>query len=163
MPFNFETFDKRSGRYAKAPEVTIQSKGAVSLNAAAARLLGDADAVEMLYDKEQQVVGIRPVPSQTAHAYPMRAVGPQGGTFVIACKAFFAYYGVPLGQPVRREVTMDNGVLILDLKDPGRVAIANRKRAETNGSDSTGARWPGSAPVTERQSEARLRLDSRRR
>ncbi|MFW6087156.1 MAG: hypothetical protein ACODAG_08130 [Myxococcota bacterium] len=130
MSFNFETFDKRAGRLVKAPEMTIQGSGAVSLNAAAAHLLGEPKAVELLFDRQEQVIGIRGVPTEAPHAYPLRPVGKERGTYVIACRAFFLYYDIPIGVPTRRDVRLHDDILIVDLKDPGRVAISNRKRGE---------------------------------
>lgn len=127
--FNFEVFDKRNGRLTKTPELTIQGKGAMSMNAAAAALLKDAQAVELLYDRDANVIGIRGVPGETTHAYPIRPIG-KGGTHVISARAFFAFYGIPLGTPVRRDVSAQDGVIIVNLNDPGRVVISNRNRAK---------------------------------
>ncbi len=126
--FNFEVFDKRFSTLVKRPEVTIQTKGMLSVNASAYSALGSPEAVELLYDRDQQVVGMRPVAPDAAHAYPIRAVGA-GATFIVSGRAFFAYYGIPTDKPVRRDVKITNDVLIIDLKDPGRDATSNRNRA----------------------------------
>ena len=130
--FDFETFDRRAGRYVKTPELTIQASGSISVNSAAYKLLGEPQAVEFLYDTKRNVMGVRKVDPSTAHAYPMRGVGKAGTrqTYVSAPRAFFAYYDIPLGSPVRREVKMSGDVLIVDLNDPGRVVISNRNRAK---------------------------------
>lgn len=140
MTFEWETYDRRSGRLAKAPELTVQSKGAMSLNSAAAELLGGPGAIELLYDKGKNVMGIRAVAETTAHAYPIRPVG-KGGSFIISAKTFFDFYDLPLGTPIRRDVKMVGDVLIVDLNDPGRPAVSNRNRsklkAEEGATDST--------------------------
>jgi hypothetical protein len=141
MSFSFETFDRRVGRMSKVPEVTIQSSGSVSMNVAAATLIGVPAAVELLYDREQQVFGIRGVVGEPAHAYPLRQVKNRM-TYLVACKAFFGYYDIPLPRSVRREVRAEDGVLIVDLKDPGRAASATPR-----GSTSVLPRTPASEPL----------------
>jgi hypothetical protein len=127
--FNFEVFDKRSTPLVKRPEVTIQTKGMLSMNASAHHALGAPEAVELLYDRDQKVVGIRPVEPEAAHAYPIRGV-KGGSTYMVSGRAFLMYYGVPTDRPVRRDAVMVDGVLIIDLKDPGRDATSNRNRAK---------------------------------
>ncbi len=135
--FNFEVFDKRSTPLVKRPEVTIQTKGMLSLNASAYHVLGSPEAVELLYDRDQQVVGIRPIAPDAPHAYPIRSVGA-GATLLVSGRAFFAYYGIATDKPVRRDVKVVNGVLIIDLKDPGRDATSNRNRAKLRDAGSNG-------------------------
>lgn len=140
--FKFEVFDRRSVPLVKRPEVTIQASGSLSMNASAHHALGKPEAVEMLYDREQRVIGIRAVSPEAPNAYPLRAVG-KGGSFIVSGRGFVAYFGIPVGGPVRREVRMVDDVLIIDLKDPGRDATSNRSRKKNseNASDN------GSKPV----------------
>ncbi len=126
--FSFQVFDKRTTPLVKRPEVTIQSKGTMSLNASAHHVLGEPEAVELLYDPAENVIGFRAVPPETAHAYPIRSVGGRGSTFIIAGRAFLAYFKIAMGTAVRRDALMVDNVLVIDLNDPGRVAISNRTR-----------------------------------
>lgn len=133
MPW--ETFDKRSGRLVKVPEVTIQRSGSIGINAAAAYLIGEPEAVEMMFDREQNRVGVRPVPRETAHAYPCRPIKNRA-SFLVNCTAFFEYYRIPHEESVRREVTVEEGVLVVDLNDAGRVSLrgnAAHVRVYSNG------------------------------
>lgn len=57
MPF--EVFDKRMTPLAKAPSVTIQKRGVISLNKAAHDIIGNAGTVELLYDRDRQVMALR--------------------------------------------------------------------------------------------------------
>lgn len=143
--FNFEVFDKRATAFVKRPEVTVQSKGVLSINASAHHLLGQPDTVELLYDRARRVVGVRPVAPETAHAYPIRNVGA-GRTFVISGRAFFQYYEIATERPIRRDAKMVNGVLVIDLNDPGRDATSNRARAKLK--NASGAGPNGTAPTT---------------
>ena len=131
MGFNFEVFDKRSTPLVKRPVVTVQTKGMLSMNASAYHAIGTPKAVELLYDREQQVVGIRGVEQEAPHAYPVRGAGT-GSTFIVSGRAFFGFYGIPTERPVRRDASVVDDVLIIDLKDPGRDATSNRNRAKAN-------------------------------
>lgn len=137
--FNFQRFDKVGARLVKVPELTIQSKGTMSMNAAAHHLLGEPEAVEFLYDSSANVIGLSPVPPEDPHAYPLRGVGGKGNTnpnsFIVAGTAFLNFYKIPFGEPVRREVKLVDGVLIVDLNDPGRSAVSNRARAARAAAD----------------------------
>lgn len=124
---NFSKFDKGSTRAAEKPEVTIQSKGAVVLNGPAHRLMGEPSAVELLYDEDQAVIGLRTAPPDDPDAHRLRATG-KDTRFTIAAAPFLKYFDIPFGDPVKREVRMAGDVLVLDLKDPGRDATSNRRR-----------------------------------
>ncbi len=127
MP-NFQVFDKRAIPMKKRPQVTIQAKGTLSFNASAHRLLGEPKAVELLYDREERVIGFRPTEPDGLNAYPMRPVSA-GGNFVVAGIAFLKYYDIPFGVPIRYEADFADGVLMVDLKGEGREALSSRGRA----------------------------------
>lgn len=139
--FNFTKFDKRTTRLVKRPELTIQAKGTMSLNAAAHHLLGAPEAIELLYDEDSKVIGLRPVNAEDPDAYALRAIGA-GGTYVLSGRAFLQYFGIDFGTPVRREVTMAGDVLIVDLKDSGRDATSNRTRAKERAASAKAATVP---------------------
>ena len=131
MAFAFEVFDKRSTPLVKRPQVTIQAGGSLSLNLSSYHALGRPPAVELLYDREQRVIGFRPVPSETDHAYPIRGAGQKEHptSFIIAGRAFLAHFDIAVEQSVRRDASVTaEGVLIVDLKAAGRDATSNRSR-----------------------------------
>ncbi len=143
MP-NFQVFDKRAIPMKKRPQVTIQAKGTLSFNASAHHLLGEPKAVELLYDREERIIGFRPTKADGLNAYPMRSVSA-GGNFVVAGIAFLKYYDIPFGIPVRYEADFADGVLMVDLKGEGREAMSHRGRvarasevAASNGSEVKG-------------------------
>lgn len=139
MPnYDWKVFDKRTAPLVKRPEVTVQAKGTLSMNASAYHALGEPKAVELLYDPAETVIGIRPVPEDEPHAYPIRPVA-SGSTYVISGSAFFAWFEIPLVAPRRRDVAVDQGVLIIDLKDPGRDATSNRNRSKMRAASQNGA------------------------
>jgi hypothetical protein len=130
MPW--ETFDKRATPMLKTPSVTIQAKGIFSLNASAYAQLGSPEAVELLYDRDAHRIGLQPAPPTSPTAYPARPVGT-GKTHLVVGATFLKYYSIPFGVPTRYEVRVEDGVLVIDLNQEGRVAPSNRSRAVTDG------------------------------
>jgi hypothetical protein len=114
MPF--EVFDKRAATASKNPMVTIQKSGSFSLNRAAHKLLGEPETVELLFDREEKLVGFRAVSSTSPRAYPVRPQGKNAATFMIAGQAFAKYYDLDTTTARRYSVEMRNEILVLDLK-----------------------------------------------
>ena len=125
MPF--ETFKRQRLKPGAQPLVTIQKKGVLSLNRAAYASLDEPEAVELLYDRESRRIGIRKVDSALDHAYVVRSFG-KGGTWLISGTAFTNYYDIDTSVPTRREARVEDGVLVIDLNDPGTPALSNRDR-----------------------------------
>ena len=130
MP-NFEVFDKRAIPMTKRPQVTIQARGTLSFNASSYHVLGEPKALELLFDREAQIIGFRPADTGSPNAYPIRPVSA-GGTYVASGGAFLKYYGVDFSTPMRYDADFTDGLLMVDLKKGGRVATSNRNRAAMN-------------------------------
>lgn len=116
MPFETFTRQRRTGRQ---PFVTIQKKGVISLNGAAFEALDSPDAVELLYDTDARLVGLRKVDSSVPHAYQVRAPVENHATYLISGAAFMSYYEIDNSRSVRRPARLDGDLLIVDLNDPG--------------------------------------------
>jgi hypothetical protein len=126
----FEVFDKRLTPLSKAPIVTIQKRGVMSLNRAAHALIDDAGTVELLYDRDEQIVGIRPVTDEVPHGYPVRpqSATKSTGPLLIAGTAFVQYYGIDTTTSRRWTPTLRDGILCIDMKEPGTPIVGNRAR-----------------------------------
>lgn len=122
----FETFKRQRAPVSQDPAVTIQKRGTLSLNAPAYAGLGSPNAVELLYDREASLIGIREVDPSTEHAYMVRPLGKGGNNWLISGRAFTAYYGIPTGTARRWPGRIDNDVLVVDLKEPGAEVTGNR-------------------------------------
>lgn len=133
----FETFKRRMVPLVKKPFVTIQKRGTMSFNKAAHVALGSPEAVELLYDKADNVMGIRSVDPSAAHAYPMRPQGNKSeGPFIVSGAAFMKYYGVKTEVARRFYAEIEEGVLIIDLNSEGQVVTSNRNgSAPTDGGE----------------------------
>jgi hypothetical protein len=124
MP-NFEVFDKRAVPISSEPSVTLQWKGPISFNQAAYLALGKPLYLELLYDKDQKIIGLRPVKQHLPHAYPVRKQG-QGNTYVVAGNAFMKHYNIDHKVSVRYAAQMLGDVLAVDLKQEGVEVTKNR-------------------------------------
>jgi hypothetical protein len=124
---NFEVFTKRMVPMTRQPFVTIQKRGTISINKAAQAALGEPEAVELLYDAAEKIVGLRPVEATAQHAYPLRSQsGKEVGPFIIAGTAFTKYYGIDTTVSRRWVAQMTEGILMVDMKEPGTPVTSNR-------------------------------------
>lgn len=152
----FETFKRQRAQVSAEPAVTIQKRGTLSLNVAAYNALEQPDAVELLYDRAQQLVALRKVVVGTPHAYPVRQLGsgPTPSTWLISGKAFASYYGIDV-ETARRWVAKlePDGMLVLDLKTPSTPVPGNRPSERSpqmalSAVQSPNGDNPGASPTT---------------
>ena len=110
MPF--EVFDKRMTPLAKAPSVTIQKRGVISLNKDAHDLLGGAETVELLFDPVRRVMALRPADDSSPHAYAVRAGSKRGpGQAIVSATAFTQHYGIDTTATKRWKPFVEDGML----------------------------------------------------
>lgn len=126
----FEVFQKSSAPVSKVPTVTVQKRGLLSLNRAAHHLIDDAEFVELLWDADQRVIGIRPAVAESPNAYPAR---PQSATtgkgpILIAGSVFTRHYEIDTSESRRWVVEARDGILCVDLEKESQVATSNRSR-----------------------------------
>jgi hypothetical protein len=116
------------------PALTIQKRGAISLNTAAFEALGSPKHVELMYDRSERLIGIQKTTAATPHAYPIRGVGKNEATHVVSGKAFLAYYGIPRDVARRWIAEKRDDMLVVDLKQPGTEVTGHSSRAHKGGS-----------------------------
>ena len=127
MPF--EVFDKRMTPLAKAPSVTIQKRGVISLNKAAHDLIDNAETVELLFDRDRQVIAVRSTDDSSPHAYAVRSASKRGpGQAVVSATAFTAHYGIDTTDTRRWKPFVEDGMLCVDLSEEGTVITGNRTK-----------------------------------
>lgn len=126
MGFEFESFDRKAAGVSPHPYVTIQRKGPFSFNRAAYKLLGEPEAVELLFDKRQRVIGFRPISPEKAKAFPVRAQGKNAANFMVAGQSFAQHYELDTSVARRYPVYLDEGILILDLNGESVVVTGPR-------------------------------------
>jgi hypothetical protein len=127
MPF--EVFDKRMTPLAKAPSVTIQKRGVISLNRAAYNLVNNAETVELLHDRDRNVMALRATDDSSPHAYAVRAGSKRGlGQTIISATAFTANYGIDTTATRRWKPFVEDGMLRVDLTQEGIFITGNRTK-----------------------------------
>jgi hypothetical protein len=131
MPF--ETFKRNRMPSTGEPAVTIQKRGALSLNIAAYEAIGSPKHVALLYDRENKLMGIQKTTGTMPHAYLVRGVGNNRATHVVSGKAFLSYYGISRDVARRWIAEMQDDVLVVDLKQPGNEVTGHSSRAHQGG------------------------------
>lgn len=119
----FEVFEKSARKPASWPEATILRKGSLQLNAVARHLLGEAELVELLYDRERKVIGLRPSTTASENSYKLSTT--PGGLSTVSLISFLKFYEIDVTESRRRIPTLDHDVLCIDLKEPG--VVVDRK------------------------------------
>jgi hypothetical protein len=114
---NFESFNRHMLPLKDGPHVTIHRRGTISVNRSAFDGLGSPDAVELLFDRERSVVGLRPIDSHADNAYQVRH-GPNG-PWVVSAMAFTKFYDIDTSTTSRWPATIEDGVLCTDISAPG--------------------------------------------
>jgi hypothetical protein len=125
----FEVFDKRMTPLAKAPSVTIQKRGVISLNKAAHDLVDNAETVELLYDRDRNVMALRAADDSSPHAYAVRNGSKRGpGQGIVSATAFTQHYGIDTSATRRWKPFLEDGMLCVDLTQEGVVITGNRTK-----------------------------------
>ncbi len=115
----FEVFKRERVPSSTDPTVTIQKTGRLSLNKAAFVQLAQPKFVELLYDRDQRLIGLRKVSKSTHHGYPVRPVSANATSWVISGKAFLDFYDITMDATRRSIAQIQGRMLVVDLKRPG--------------------------------------------
>lgn len=128
----FEVFEKKSAPLAKIPSVTVQRRGLISLNRSAHALIGSPEAVEFLWDGERRIIGLRATEETNPNAYPVRPQSSksEGGPVLVAGSAFTKFHGIDTSKAYRYVPTLEDGILCIDVSEPGQPVTSNRLRAD---------------------------------
>ena len=97
--------------------VTLNPKHVILLNGNIYKKLGSPEAVALLFDKLNSVIGINPVPRSKSNAFPVRSK-LNGRQKMIRATPFCRHYGISVDRTtafMNADVDED-GVLRLDLK-----------------------------------------------
>ena len=131
MPF--EVFDKKSVPSTTEPWVTIQKKGLLSLNRTAAEALGTPEAVELLFDREEEIIGFRSADLNNPRAFQLRKQGKnptRNSNYLVAGTAFCNYYKIDTSFARRYKPKMNSGILTVDLKQDYAIASGPRLKKD---------------------------------
>jgi hypothetical protein len=84
--------------------------------------------VELLFDRDERVMGFRAVPKDVSHAYAVRAQ-KNASSHLVSGRAFNQYYGITVDASRRYSASMIDDVLAIDLKDGEAVDRRTRVKA----------------------------------
>lgn len=127
MPF--EKHNKQAVRGSDLPFVTIQATGALLMNRKAVLDLGDPRYVALLYDAEEELIGLQPTRPEDPMAYKVTPMGYDKGEGGVSARGLLKRHGVDYSVARRYPVEMRSGVLVLDPKKEGLV-VSNPHRGK---------------------------------
>lgn len=110
---NFEVFHRPKPTPDDTPTVTI-SPAAMTLNKAAVELLGNPERVELLFDRDHHVMGVRPSTREDNRSSFKASPTPNGGAKV-AHRSFVTHYKISAAPARRWPAYLDGGVLCVNL------------------------------------------------
>ncbi|HJX78085.1 hypothetical protein [Glutamicibacter sp.] len=122
----FEVFDRTSAPSTKTPFVTVQKSGVLSLNAAAHELINKADIVELLFDRDARIIGLKPA-ERSARSYEFRKAG-KSGQVIVAAIAFTQHYEIDTSVSRRWTPYEQDGILCIDLNRHHTEIQGNRSK-----------------------------------
>jgi hypothetical protein len=134
----FKLFERDTAPAPTSPSMTIQKGGLISLNAAAADLLSNPAAVQLYYDGDFNIIGIKAVKPGAAHSFKTRrqptskkSSSRHRGTMLFSGQLFTKRIGLDTSQARRYTPRMDpsGDMLTVDLKQGGHPVSSNRHRA----------------------------------
>jgi hypothetical protein len=83
--------------------------------------------VELLYDRDDRVIGLRAIDAAAEHACRVRSTtGRDNGPYIISAVAFTRFYEIETRQSIRWEAELDDDVLCIYLDRPGTPVTSNR-------------------------------------
>lgn len=112
------------------PEVTVLARGTVSMNRAAAEALNFPEAVEFLFSAQDRVMGIRAAERASPRSFALSPHG-KGSIYQTSGKSFIERYRIPHEKSTRYKATVEEGMLLVDLKQGG-VDVSLPPRGERN-------------------------------
>ena len=113
--------------------VTMNREGFIVLNKIAYRKLGEPEAFQLLFDKMNNRIGLKPATPQTRNAYPATKYGQHGGKLIRAFR-LMTEFGIEISETVQfhdAEID-DEGIMILDLRTARVSARAKPRRVRAS-------------------------------
>lgn len=112
-------------RRPNAPTVTVTAKQVISFSREAYELLGNPEAVKLLYDKDERIIGFQPASRGDKNAYTCRLNGKYSRS--VSASAFCKWVGLDDGLARRWPMTVEDGIGCVDVKLPGLQVTSNRR------------------------------------
>ncbi len=121
----FERYQRANPPGPKGPFVTVHKRGNFSLNRSAFELLGEPEALELLFSKPDRVIGLKAAPPGEPYAFavkgvPGRTPESRPSSYRVNCLSFVNHYGIDHSVSRRYKAEpREDGILAVDLKQDG--------------------------------------------
>ncbi len=116
--YRLRRFKRTRARVKQEPTLRIQKSGEIHVNDAALELIGTPEAVtavELLYDPDNNVLGLRPSDSKNWDAFPRRRDKKRPYIHIFAGRSFTQFHGIDTGVARRYPAKVVDGILVADL------------------------------------------------
>jgi hypothetical protein len=125
----FEIFTGKNSR-ATGYALTIDKRGLFSISGEAYAALSEPTAVQLLFDRENQVLALWPIEAGAENSYGVRTYS-RGAAAHVTGTAFLRHYGIdfPTGPALRRTAEIRDGMLQVDLRQEPVKVTSNRAKA----------------------------------
>lgn len=134
--FRFHVFDRATtSRSDNLPVVRIQKNGEFHVNDTALELIGKPQAVELLYDPKNNVLGLRPADITNPRAYPRRNDKHRPHMHIFAGRSFTLFHGIDTSFARRYPAKLVDGILVVDLNAGASTASSRSSRRGGGESD----------------------------
>lgn len=120
----WEVFKRKRVALRRAASVTIGKGGQLLLSPVAWLLLDGTEAVDLMFDPDQHVIGIRPSAADNA----FRVSGYRQRTKIISGRSFLAYFKIEW-RSMRFPAFLHDGVLCVDVSGPGLEVTSNANKS----------------------------------
>jgi hypothetical protein len=109
--------------------VTVRSSGSIAPNSAVVRdHFGDADAVQLFFKEEDNLIGVQPVDAYDDEDDRLYKISEDGGSISINTHAFMKAWDIEHDETIRYRPEWDDEMqmLIVDLDDDGEVVESGK-------------------------------------
>ncbi len=115
MSWEWEEFTQKANYRAEMIRVSLNGRGHFFLNQKAVETLGTPEAVILLYERANRLIGIKPSSSEVEHSYEIKHQSSSQNS-VVRAKSFCNYYAIRLGDTlVFNDIQVQDGMIVLDL------------------------------------------------
>lgn len=131
MP-DFKEFERTYAKVSAEPTLTVTVRGTLNLNEAAFKTLGKPEAVELLYARDESVIGLRPASREAPNAFRVGPLGKAGKSRTVVAREFCAWIEADLSAARRYPLEVGgDGIGCVRLSGPARIVTGNRNRRRT--------------------------------
>ncbi len=98
--------------------ITIGRRGTATTPNSVFEAMGSPAAIEILYDRQRQILALRGADANDPDSYPVRQVSGNGKTRTFSLTSAVNHFGIDVSESRRYEVEMDGETVLVDLSRP---------------------------------------------